>query len=72
MLFRSRHEADKLSINTDINNQFAVVVMEAKHTQAKWVGRTVIRLASQALVMEVEQVEQAMVPAVEMRGGRPR
>ena len=60
---RHRREADKLGIDMDINDQFMVVV-----TQAKWVGRTAMRLASQASVMEVEQVEQAMVPTVEMRG----
>ena len=60
---RHRREADKLGIDMDINDQFVVVV-----AQAKWVGRTAMRLASQASVMEVEQVEQVMVPAVEMRG----
>ena len=36
--------------------------------QAEWVGRMVMRLASQASAMEVEEVEQAVVPAVETRG----
>ena len=42
--------------------------MEAECTQAEWVGRTAMRLASQAPVMEVEEVEQAVVPAAETRG----
>ena len=53
----------------DINNQFVVVGAEAECAQAKWVGRTAMRLMSQASVMEVEQVEQVVVPAVKMRGG---
>ena len=44
------------------------MVVEAERTQAKWMGRTVMRLASQALAMEVEQVEQVVVPTAEMRG----
>ena len=36
--------------------------------QAKWLGRTAMRLASQASVMEVEEVEQAVVPATETKG----
>ena len=32
-------------------------------------GRAVMRLASQALAMEVEQVEQVVAPTVETRGG---
>ena len=66
---RHCRKADKLGINTDIDNQFTVVVAEAEHAQTEWVGRMAMRLASQASVMEVEQVEQAVVPAVEMRGG---
>ena len=58
-----------LGRDTDVDDQFAVVVAEAKHTQAKWVGRMAMRLASQASAMEVEEVEQAVVPAVETRGG---
>ena len=45
------------------------MVVEAKRTQAEWMGRAAMRLASQALAMEVEEVEQAVAPAVEMRGG---
>ena len=45
-----------------------VVVVEAKHTQAKWVERMAMRLASHASAMEVEQVEQAVVPTAETRG----
>ena len=45
------------------------MVAEAERTQAKWMGRAAMRLASQALAMEVEEVEQAVAPAVEMRGG---
>ena len=37
--------------------------------QAKWMGRAAMRLASQALAMEIEEVEQAVAPAIEMRGG---
>ena len=66
---RHRREADKLGIDTDINDQFAVVVAEAEHVQAEWVGRTAMRLASQVSAMEVEEVEQAVVPTMEMRGG---
>ena len=66
---RHRWEADKLSINTNIDDQFMVVVVEAECTQAEWMGRAVMRLASQVLVMEVEEVEQAVAPAVETRGG---
>ena len=63
---RHRREADKLGIDTDIDDQFAVVVAEAKRMQAKWMGRAAMRLASQASAMEVEQ---AVAPAVETRGG---
>ena len=52
----------------DIDDQFAVVVAEAERMQAEWVGRTAMRLASKALVMEVEQVEQVVVPTAETRG----
>ena len=45
-----------------------VVVMEAKRAQAEWVGRTAMRVASQALAMEVEQVEQVVVSTMETRG----
>ena len=45
------------------------MVVEAERTQAEWMGRAVMRLASQASVMEVEEVEQAVAPAVETRGG---
>ena len=45
-----------------------VVVMEAEHMQAEWVGRTAMRLASQASAMEVEEMEQAVVSAMETRG----
>ena len=48
---RHQCEADKLGIDTNIDNQFAVVVMEAKRAQAKWVGRAAMRLVSQVLVM---------------------
>ena len=44
------------------------MVAEAKRTQAKWMGRAAMRLASQASAMEVEEVEQAVAPAVETRG----
>ena len=37
--------------------------------QAEWIGRAAMRRASQASAMEVEEVEQAVAPAVEMRGG---
>ena len=40
------------------------MVAEAERTQAKWMGRAAIRLASQASAMEVEQVEQVVAPAV--------
>ena len=46
-----------------------VVVAEAERTQAEWMGRAAMRLASQASAMEVEEVEQAVAPAVETRGG---
>ena len=36
--------------------------------QAEWMGRAAMRLASQASAMEVEEVEQAVVPAMETRG----
>ena len=36
------------------------MVTEAKRAQAKWMGRAAMRLASQALAMEVEEVEQAV------------
>ena len=52
----------------DINDQFAVVVAEAERTQAEWVGKMAMRLASKASVMEVEQVEQVVVPTTETRG----
>ena len=45
------------------------MVAEAERTQAEWMGRAVMRLASQASAMEVEEVEQAVAPAVETRGG---
>ena len=57
-----------LGRDTDIDNQFTVVVVEAERMQAQWVGRTAMRLASQASAMEVEQVEQVVVPAMETRG----
>ena len=37
--------------------------------QAEWMGRAAMRLASQASAMEVEEVEQAVAPAIETRGG---
>ena len=37
--------------------------------QAEWMGRAAMRLVSQASAMEVEEVEQAVAPAVETRGG---
>ena len=37
--------------------------------QAEWMGRAVMRLASQVLAMEVEEVKQAVAPAIETRGG---
>ena len=43
--------------------------MEAEHAQAEWMGRAVRRLVSQESAMEVEEVEQAVTPAVETRGG---
>ena len=46
-----------------------VVVAEVKRAQAKWMGRAVMRLVSQASAMEVEEAEQAVAPAIEMRGG---
>ena len=45
------------------------MVAEAERTQAEWMGRAAMRLASQALAMEVEEVEQAVAPAIETRGG---
>ena len=57
-----------LGRDTDIDNQFVVMVTEAECAQAKWVGRAAMRLASQASAMEVEEVEQAVVPAAETRG----
>ena len=66
---RSARPEDKFSIDMDMDNQFVVVVTEAECAQAEWVGRTAMRLASQALAMEVEQVEQVVEPAVETRGG---
>ena len=45
------------------------MVAEAERTQAEWMGRAAMRLASQASAMEVEEVEQAVAPAVETRGG---
>ena len=45
------------------------MVAEAECTQAEWIGRAAMRLASQASAMEVEEVEQAVAPAIEMRGG---
>ena len=44
------------------------MVVEAERTQAEWVGRMAMRLVSQASAMEVEEVEQAVVPAMETRG----
>ena len=44
------------------------MVVEAERTQAKWMGRTAMKLASQVLVMEEEQVEQVVAPATETRG----
>ena len=44
-----------------------VVVAQAERAQAEWVGRTAMRLASQASAMEVEGVEQVVVPATETR-----
>ena len=41
---------------------------EAEHAQSEWMEQKAMRLVSQVLVMEVEQVEQAVVPAVETRG----
>ena len=46
-----------------------IVVAKAEQVQVEWIGRMVMRLVSQVLAMEVEQVEQAVVPALEMRGG---
>ena len=43
-----------------------VMVVEAEHVQAKWVGRTVMRLASQVLVMEVEE-RQSQSPHLHAR-----
>ena len=45
------------------------MVAEAERTQAEWMGRAAMRLASQVSAMEVEEVEQAVAPAVETRGG---
>ena len=45
------------------------MVAEAERTQPEWMGRAAMRLASQASAMEVEEVEQAVAPAVETRGG---
>ena len=45
------------------------MVAEAEHTQAEWMGRVAMRLASQVSAMEVEEVEQAAAPTVETRGG---
>ena len=45
-----------------------VVVTEAECVQAEWMGRAAMRLASQALAMEVEQVEQVVAPTIETRG----
>ena len=44
------------------------MVAEAERTQAEWMGRAAMRLVSQASAMEVEEVEQAVVPAVETGG----
>ena len=44
------------------------MVAEAERAQAEWMGRAATRLASQALAMEVEEVEQAVVPAMETGG----
>ena len=52
----------------DMDDQFAVMVAEAERMQAEWVGRMVMRLASQVSAMEVEEVEQVVVPAAETRG----
>ena len=46
------------------------MVAEAERTQAEWMGRAAMRLASQASAMEVEEVEQAVAPTIETRGGR--
>ena len=45
------------------------MVAKAERTQAEWMGRAAMRLASQASAMEVEEVEQAVAPAIETRGG---
>ena len=45
------------------------MVAEAERTQAEWMARVAMRLASQASAMEVEQVEQVVAPAIETRGG---
>ena len=37
--------------------------------EAEWMGRMAMRLVSQASAMEVEEVEQAVAPAIETRGG---
>ena len=57
-----------LGRDTNIDDQFAVVVVEAECAQAKWMGRAAMRLVSQASAMEVEEVEQAVVPAAETGG----
>ena len=44
------------------------MVAEAERTQAEWMGRAAMRLVSQASAMEVEEVEQAVVPAMETGG----
>ena len=45
-----------------------VVVAEAERAEAEWMGRAAMRLASQVSAMEVEQVEQVVVPATETGG----
>ena len=44
------------------------MVVEAEHAQAEWIGKAAMRLASQASAMEVEEVEQAVVPTAETGG----
>ena len=45
-----------------------VVVVEVEHAQAEWIGRVVMRLVSQVSAMDVEEVEQVVVPAAETGG----
>ena len=42
--------------------------MEVEHAQAEWIGRVVMRLVSQVSAMDVEEVEQVVVPAAETGG----